>query len=59
MSDLLILLLILAYISGFIYFANLFEKKDTLKDRVVSKFLHIFYPITILIIIIKNAKRNN
>lgn len=54
MNDFVILLFVLAYVGGFIYFADLFEKKDTLKKRVISKVMHIFYPITILILIIRN-----
>lgn len=55
MNDFVFLLLLLAYVSGFIYFADLFEKNDTSKQRVISKIMHIFYPITILILIIRNA----
>lgn len=54
MNDFVILLFVLAYVGGFIYFADLFDKKDTLKERVISKIMHVFYPITILIFIIKN-----
>lgn len=54
MNDFVILLFVLAYIRGFIYFSNLFDKKDTLKERVISKIIHVFYPITILILIIRN-----
>lgn len=43
MNDFVILLLVLAlaYVGGFIYFADLFDKKDTLKERVISKVIHI------------------